>query len=293
MLDDCGVVAGQRDEPAEATREVNLVLEAGDGLDQPLVVRRPDEHHVEVAADAHPFLGLLKTELGPRFQAVQLLLEVVEFVNGDIRAAEARRDRLQTFADVVDLDDVLDRQAGDKGAFSLDHANEAFTLEHEDRLANGRAADPELSRQRTLEKRLSHADFPIQDHRLKPLIGIRRRGRFLQEFGAHIRTLFRWYTTRQHRPRQHEDLVRPGRWDQPVTGCGFLDRRDGWRRVVKAKDGNAVGEKHVIDPAPGFLGELRNLVEHCMPTRMGDEERGMIGDIRLQKQTSTARRQHE
>src|SRR6187401_2543600 len=170
MLDYRGVVAGLRDEAAEAARQVNLVLETGNGLDQPFVVRRADEHHVEIAADAHPLFRCLKTQLRPRIQAVQLFLEVVELVNGNIRAPEARRDRLQTLTHIVDLDDILDRQAGDKGAFAFDHPHQPFAREHEDRLADRGAADAELGRQRTFGKWLAHGDFAVQNHGLEPLI---------------------------------------------------------------------------------------------------------------------------
>lgn len=51
--------------------------------------------------------------------------------------------------------------------------------------------------------------------------------------------------------------------------------------MVKRLQGNPFLRKHVVEESSGLYGLLGKLIECGMPVGIGDEQRGLVGQIRL------------
>src|SRR6185436_9595362 len=142
MLFDRAFEIGARiDGASESAEELDLVLHALDDADQARVLRGMNEHIVKIAAETPPFARVLLAQRRACAVAVQLHLVMIEVLIRKVRTAQASRQRLESFAHMVNLDHVFDRVRRNERAFAFDHAYQPFAFESAYCFPHWRAAD--------------------------------------------------------------------------------------------------------------------------------------------------------
>src|SRR5258705_10461111 len=114
-----------------------------------------NEHIVKITAETPPLARVLLAQRRARAVAVELRLVMIEVLIRKVRTAQARGQRLESFAHMVNLNHVFDRKRRNERALAFDHAHQPLAPGPEYRFPHWRSAYAHTLGQRAFKQRVT------------------------------------------------------------------------------------------------------------------------------------------